>query len=88
MTQAYSNNADFSDINPNIPMKILNIIHKAYLKVNKNGVEATAVTAVIIGFACARSDPPHEMIVNKMFVVLIKHVNSDNILFVGKIEKL
>ena len=93
MEKAFTNNADFSGLRKDATLKIDEVLHKTYLKVNEDGTEAAAVTAVIITYGSAMPEPEiiYEMKVNRPFLFILRSndLPKDNdILFISKIEKL
>jgi serpin B len=88
-----SDRADFSGIlslSPNENLYITNIVHKAFLEVVESGTEAAAATQ--IGFAVTSAHPvrPQEPIVfrvDKPFLCMIIHNASNEILFMGRVQK-
>ena len=93
MEKAFTNNADFSGLRKDAILKIDEVLHKTYLKVNEDGTEAAAVTAVIITYGSAMPEPEiiYEMKVNRPFLLILRSndLPKDNdILFISKIEKL
>ena len=54
MERAFTNSADFSGLSEDKKLKIDNVLHKTYLKVNEVGTEAAAVTAVVMTLGSAR----------------------------------
>ena len=86
MTNAFSGSADFSRIIPDEQLYISDVLHKTVLKVNEEGTEAAAVTAVEI-----RATSIGENIVFRVdhpFILAIRERNSGSILFAGKIMTL
>jgi len=84
MKDAFSDIADFSGITGNKRLFIHKIIHKAYLKVDEQGTEAAAATAVIMAevsykqsFPIFKADHP--------FIFLIRENETGSILFIGRI---
>jgi len=77
--------ADFSRMTPKRELYISNVIHKAFVKVNEEGTEAAAATAVVIKPQCVgpkiplfRADHP--------FIFMIRDNTSGSILFIGRVN--
>ena len=83
-------NAKFGHISEEMKLFISQIIHKTYLKVDENGTEAAAVTAMILcGSAMPKQEKIYEMKVDRPFFFGIKHSDiNDMFLFMSKIEKI
>lgn len=85
--KAFSPAADFSQMT-NSQVQIDQILHKTFIKLNKNGTEAAAVTAVI---AKASMAPTHEKITEKIvyldrpFVYAIIDTKTGIPLFLGAV---
>lgn len=73
--------ADFSGMDGTYNLFISNVLHKAFISVNEAGTEAAAATAVIIGYG---SLPP-QVTINRPFIFFIRDINTNTILFVGRI---
>ncbi|MBN1132780.1 MAG: serpin family protein [Bacteroidales bacterium] len=77
---AFTDVADFSGIS-DVDLLISDVIHKTYIKVNEEGTEAAAVTAVVFDVTSIgpmiRFDRP--------FLFAITENSSQSILFVGKV---
>ena len=82
---AFTDNADFSKINPNQQLLITKVKHKTYIKVNEEGTEAAAVTSVGIGLTSLPANPA-EFHVDRPFLYLITEEDTGSILFIGKVE--
>ena len=88
---AFTDFANFTGLREEGNLKIDDVLHKTYLKVNENGTEAAAVTAVTVRTTSAK--PVHENIyqmkINKPFLFFLrsKKLPLDNdLLFMSKIE--
>ncbi len=81
MEIAFGDNADFSGINDKEPLKISNVLHKAYIKVDEEGTEAAAVTSVTVGTTSVGPGEPFN--VDHPFVFIIKEKYTKAILFAG-----
>ena len=93
MKKAFTNNADLTGLRKENDLKIDDVLHKTYLKVNELGTEAAAVTAVTT--KCTSAGPRKEIIyqmkVNRPFLFLLrssKLPTDYDLLFISKIEKL
>jgi serine protease inhibitor len=80
MEKAFTGQAEFSNIHPNLPLYISKVKHKAFVDVHEEGTEAAAVTSVEINFTSIQ-----EFRANKAFLFCIKERNTNAILFVGKL---
>ena len=94
MYNAFSSKyADFTGLQKEKGLFISSVIHKTYLKVNEQGTEAAAVTAISID-ALADDDENEkifDMKVNRPFLFLLKNdklPDGYDLLFMSKIEKI
>ncbi|GAA4013419.1 serpin family protein [Sphingomonas swuensis] len=78
--------ADFSGIAP-APMKIDRVAHATFLRVDEQGTEAAAATAVTIVATGSRITPADipRMIVDRPFLVTIRDRASEALIFFGRI---
>ncbi len=81
MGDAFSDQADFSGINPAGGLLISKVKHKSFVKVNEEGTEAAAVTSVQVDLTSA----PDEFRVDRPFIFVIHDRHSGALLFMGKI---
>ena len=90
----FEKNADFSKIRAQNDINIDEIIHKTYLKVNEQGTEASAVTAVIMTFKSMFRPEPEKiyyMNVNRPFLFILRNdrlPKNYDIVFISKIEEI
>ena len=89
----FDNITDFSKIRAQNDIYIDDIIHKTYLKVNEQGTEAAAVTAVIMveNAFIPREEKIYSMNVNRPFLFILrnsKFPKNYDIVFISKIEEL
>ena len=84
MKEAFTPTADYSGISKQ-KLFISDVIHKTYIGVNEKGTEAAAVTAVLMRLTSAKPHPIKEFKVNKPFIVIIKDMKTNSILFMGSI---
>jgi len=83
MKQSFTPAADFSGMTGNRDLLINFVIHQAYIKVDEEGTEAAAATAVGIGITAYR--PEKIFLVNHPFLFIIQEKETGNILFFGRI---
>lgn len=76
--------ADFSGITPE-DLFISDVIHKTYIKVNEEGTEAAAVTAII--FETTSAGPRDYLRLDRPFLFAITENSSKSILFMGKVSE-
>jgi serpin B len=81
---AFSDEADFSGISP-IDLFIADVIHKTYIKVNEEGTEAAAVTAVVM--ETTSINPMSQIRLDRPFLFAITEKSSKSILFMGKVAE-
>lgn len=84
MPVAFSSNADFSGMTGEKDLFISDVIHKAFVSVDEAGTEAAAATAVIMELT-AMPEMPVEVTLNRPFIFLIRDIETDAILFVGRV---
>jgi serpin B len=77
---AFSDNADFSLINPTARLKISQVVHKAYVETDESGTTAAAATSVGVVAEIATVPPPP---INHPFIFAIRQMSSGLVLFVG-----
>ena len=85
MDQAFSEDkADLSGLDGRRDLYVTDALHQAFVKVDEEGTEAAAATAVIVGL---RSMPgmPVAMTVDRPFLFLVRDEASGALLFMGRI---
>ncbi len=76
-----SASADFSGMDGTHELFIGDVLHQAFVSVDEYGTEAAAATAVIM----EGNAMPKHLDVNKPFVFLIRDIQTDTVLFIGRI---
>ena len=76
--------ADFSGISPKY-LYIADVIHKTYIKVNEEGTEAAAVTAIVMETTSA--GPQNIVRLDRPFLFAITENSSKSILFMGRVAE-
>ena len=89
MNDAFTDKANFSGMSKSQRLYIGKVIHKTFIKVDEEGTEAAAVTAVVMRKKCISITPTME--VNRPFLFIIRGENlssGHDILFASKVEYL
>ncbi len=76
--------ADFSGMDGGRDLFISDVVHKAFVEVDEAGTEAAAATAVIME-ATGMPAQPVEVTIDRPFVFLIRDMETNAILFVGRV---
>jgi serine protease inhibitor len=76
--------ADFSGISPQY-LYIAEVLHKTYIKVNEEGTEAAAVTAIV--FETTSAGPRNYLRLDRPFLFAITENSSQSILFMGAVAE-
>ncbi len=82
MSTAFSESADFSGMTGSKDLYISHVIHQAYVKVDEQGTEAAAATAVV-GVMSAM--PTNIFRADHPFIFIIQEKPTGNILFLGRV---
>ncbi|MEA3344286.1 MAG: serpin family protein [Patescibacteria group bacterium] len=86
MPTAFSmENADFSAMDGTLMLYISKVIHQAFIKVDEQGTEAAAATAVVMKLESIMPMSSNIFRVDHPFVFLIQEKDTGNILFLGKV---
>lgn len=94
MEAAFSDRADFHKMSApsETPLKISDVIHKAFVDVSEKGTEAAAATAVIMveitsALGSSKVEPHLYFIAEHPFLYFIKDNKTNSILFMGQVTK-
>ena len=85
MPTAFTDDADFSGLTVDEPLKISEVLHEAFVAVDEQGTEAAAATAVVMQRAGAMPQPPVPFVVDRPFLFAIHEVATGTPLFVGRV---
>jgi serpin B len=85
--KAFTDAADFSNINDVIDILISRVLHKSFVEVNEEGTEAAAVTVIEFELTAYPGEQPKTFNANKPFIFAIKENTNHTILFAGLINK-
>jgi serpin B len=84
MKSAFDTAADFSGMTGRPELFISDVYHKAFVKVDEEGTEAAAATAVVMKLTAAPAVPV-EIKVDRSFIFLIRDVETGAIVFLGHV---
>jgi serpin B len=73
--------ADFSNLTTEGGLRIADVIHEGFVRVDEKGTEAAAATAVIVD----RVSLPESIVLDGPFLFFIRDVETNALLFVGRI---
>lgn len=76
--------ADFSGMDGTRELFITDVLHKAWVKVDEEGTEAAAATAVIIGVTAAPGATV-DLTIDRPFIFVIRDIPTGTVLFVGRV---
>lgn len=87
MGVAFSDQADFSKINPEEDLFISKVLHKSFVEVNEEGTEAAAVTAVEISLTSVGPEPDYTLFkADRPFLFAIREKDTGAIIFIGSLQ--
>ena len=84
MESAFGSDADFSGFTGSPDLFISEVLHKAFVKVDEEGTEAAAATAVVMGLTAMPAQPV-EMNINRPFMFFILDRKTGSIVFMGRV---
>lgn len=86
MARAFSDDAQFDGIS-SMPLKLSKVVHKAWAKIDENGTEAAAATAVVMAEITSAGPPPappYVFDVDRSFLAFI-HDERGQVLFAARV---
>ena len=89
MTEAFSDDADFSRMTGKKDLFISDVIQKAFIDVNENGTEAAAATDVVMRMKAMmrpNPEPPVTVTIDHPFMYALVENQSGAILFLGDVQ--
>jgi serpin B len=69
------------------PLFISDAVHRAVLRVDENGIEGAAATAMTMRAVAFRSLPEVELVVDRPFYLLIGHPGTGTVLFMARVAE-
>lgn len=90
MTTLFTETADLGDIaepkDPRDRLRVSEVFHKTYVRVDEKGTEAAAATAVVAKGGGGAPRPPPTVAIDKSFLFAIRHRATGALLFWGRVE--
>lgn len=77
---AFTGSANFSKINPKVPLNISEVKQKTFIEVNEEGTEAAAVTSVKMKMTAVLT---RSIFFNRPFLFAIREKDTNAVLFIG-----
>ena len=84
LTTAFTNDADFSGITRDVPLKLGQVLHKTWLSMDEEKTEAAAATNTIVRIGAGRLDAYKIVKADHPFVFFIFDQTTRSILFMGR----
>jgi len=85
MTDAFTEQADFTGMAARRELFLSAVIHQAYVDVNEEGTEAAAATGAVVGITSAGPDTPPVFRADHPFLFLIRDLKSGSVFFLGRV---
>ena len=80
----FTRDADLSGISPD-PLAVQAVLHETVLKVDEQGLEGAAATAVMIRLMSADTQRPTEVRVDRPFLLMVRHAATGAIYFLARV---
>jgi serpin B len=82
----FQDDADLSGISPK-PLAVQSVLHEAVLKLDEQGLEGAAATAVVFRLTSIQLSEPMRVDVDRPFLLLVRHVDTGVIYFMARVVK-
>lgn len=79
------NAADFTPLTSVRPVWVDNVVHQAVLRLDEEGLEGAAATAVTFRTLSMISAPPVEVVVDRPFLLLVRHAETGVVYFFARV---
>lgn len=80
----FGRDADLSGVSPD-PLAVQAVLHESVLKVDEQGLEGAAATAVMVRLMSMRRERPVEVRVDRPFLLLVRHVETGIVYFMARV---
>jgi serine protease inhibitor len=81
----FTSEADFSPLTPDPRLEVADVLHQAVLRVDEQGFEGAAATAVTFRLVSMSTDEPVTVEVNRPFLLLVRHAETGVVYFFSRI---
>jgi serpin B len=82
----FQDDADLSGISPK-PLAVQSVLHEAVLKLDEQGLEGAAATAVMFRLTSIQLSEPTRVDVDRPFLLLVRHAETGVIYFMARVVK-
>ncbi len=82
----FQDDSDLSGISPK-PLAVQSVLHEAVLKLDEQGLEGAAATAVMFRLTSIQLSEPMRIHVDRPFLLLVRHVDTGVIYFMARVVK-
>ncbi|HKS45997.1 MAG TPA: serpin family protein [Amycolatopsis sp.] len=77
--------ADFTPLTPFRPVWVDDVVHQAVLRLDEQGLEGAAATAVTFRTLSMITAPPVEVVVDRPFLLLVRHAGTGVVYFFARV---
>ena len=81
----FTDDADLTGLSPDERLYVSSVVHQAVLRLDEQGLEGAAATAVVMALASLMSGGPVEMRVDRPFLLLVRHPASGAVYFFARV---
>ena len=81
----FTSDADFSPLTPDRRLSVADVLHQAVLRVDEEGFEGAAATAVTFRLVSMSTNEPVTVEVNRPFLLLVRHAETGVVYFFSRI---
>jgi serpin B len=81
----FTDDADLSGLSPDPRLTVSEVLHQAVLRVDEQGFEGAAATALIMRLTSMMIDDPVAVTVDRPFLLLVRHAGTGALYFVARV---
>ena len=87
VTELFAPEADLTGLSPDRPLWVDSILHQAVLRLDEDGLEGAAATAMQMRTMALMHSEPLEVRVDRPFLLLVRHRESGAVYFVARVVR-